>query len=300
MIPICLVTGFLGSGKTTFLKNHIRRTSGRRFVYIVNDFSAVDIDGLIVSELDANVVSVAGGSIFCRCVVTDFIKTLKSVQKDFAGIEGVIIEASGIASPGVISSLLAETGLDRVFSLRSIIGIVDPGSVNKLLETLPAIVDQIQSSDVLLINKSDAYDSKTLAAVEETLRQINSSAIMIRTQFSDTAIDPFEPQDHEDLSGEFAKCRDPHFASFSIEPREDLTAASVKTLIEKHIRSIYRLKGFMLIDGDPHYVDVSGGVISIQPHPAPVEKENRVLALITPGGSTKTGEKIKKAFERTR
>ena len=105
MIPICLVTGFLGAGKTTFLKNHIRRTADRRFVYIVNDFSAIDVDGRLIGELDADVISVAGGSIFCRCVVTDFIKTLKSVQMEYDGIEGVIIEASGIASPGVISTL---------------------------------------------------------------------------------------------------------------------------------------------------------------------------------------------------
>ena len=276
MIPICLVTGFLGAGKTTFLKNHIRRTADRRFVYIVNDFSAIDVDGRLIGELDADVISVAGGSIFCRCVVTDFIKTLKSVQMEYDGIEGVIIEASGIASPGVISTLLSETGLDRVFSLRSVIGLVDPGSVNKLIDTLPAITDQIRSSDILLINKSDIYDSDALDAVEESLREINSTALIVRTQFSGSELDPFDPKNHDELTGEYAQCRDPHFASFSIYPRDDMTAADVSTLIEKHIKSIYRLKGAMLIDGKPNYIDVSGGIVSLTQQPGRRSEERRV------------------------
>ena len=75
-IPLSLVTGFLGSGKTTFLKHMAPRLASRRIVYLVNDFSALDVDGAVLSEIGPNVVSIPGGSIFCKCLVGDFIQHL--------------------------------------------------------------------------------------------------------------------------------------------------------------------------------------------------------------------------------
>ena len=60
-IPLSLVTGFLGSGKTTFLKQTARRLANRRIVYLVNEFSALDVDGAVLGEFGPNVVSIPGG-----------------------------------------------------------------------------------------------------------------------------------------------------------------------------------------------------------------------------------------------
>ena len=297
MIPVCLITGFLGSGKTTLLKNHIERTRGRRFAYIVNDFAAVDVDGLLIGAADADVISVPGGSIFCRCLVTDFINTLKRVRKEFPSIEGVVIEASGIASPGVIGDLLAETKLDAVYSLRSVIGVIDPGSVLKLLDTLPAIEEQIRASDILIVNKTDGYDARSLKSVETAIRQINPRAPIIRTQYSDIDIDFFAPNDHTALSGEFALCRDPHYASFGIRPKRGLTRAAVESLLTAHIQSIYRLKGFARLDGSIHYIDVSGGVVSMTPFTGDIRNDELRLALIVPGDEPAVGESIRRAMD---
>ena len=79
MLSICLVTGFLGTGKTTFLKNIVARNRDRKIVYLINEFSAHDIDGAIVSAENPNVVSIPGGSIFCKCLVTEFIGQLSKI-----------------------------------------------------------------------------------------------------------------------------------------------------------------------------------------------------------------------------
>jgi len=73
------VTGFLGSGKTTFLKHIVEQYRERRLVYLVNEFSPHDIDGAIVSQKNPNVVAIPGGSIFCKCLVTEFIDRLESI-----------------------------------------------------------------------------------------------------------------------------------------------------------------------------------------------------------------------------
>lgn len=99
MLPICLVTGFLGTGKTTFLKKIVEQNRDRKIVYLINEFSAHDVDGAIVSAENPDVVSIPGGSIFCHCLVTRFIGQLRKITEERGGFDGVVIEASGMANP---------------------------------------------------------------------------------------------------------------------------------------------------------------------------------------------------------
>ena len=95
---MCLVTGFLGCGKTTLLMRIAKRSKGRRLVFLVNEFSPKDVDGKLLGAEGVDAVLVAGGSIFCRCLVTDFINHLKTLPERFgtggAPVEGVVVEAS--------------------------------------------------------------------------------------------------------------------------------------------------------------------------------------------------------------
>ena len=135
MIPLVLITGFLGSGKTTWLKQIARDHQDRCFVYLVNDFAAVDVDSELVKQAGDHVLSVAGGSIFCKCLVTEFISVLKTIAAGRAGMdalpEAVVIEASGMADPRVIHTMLKETGLDQHFKVARIIALADPGTLHK-------------------------------------------------------------------------------------------------------------------------------------------------------------------------
>ncbi|MCL1888415.1 MAG: hypothetical protein FWF96_06050, partial [Kiritimatiellaeota bacterium] len=97
MIPLALVAGFLGSGKTTFLRRVSSRNDGRRLAFLVNDFAGVDVDAQLLSDLDGEIVSIPGGSIFCRCLATTFTNALKKILRVEPPVEGVIIEASGMA-----------------------------------------------------------------------------------------------------------------------------------------------------------------------------------------------------------
>ena len=83
MIPLALVTGFLGSGKTTYLKQLIDRYHDRKLVWLVNEFSARDVDAAVLGGETADVVSIAGGSIFCRCLATEFIAHLRDLPARF-------------------------------------------------------------------------------------------------------------------------------------------------------------------------------------------------------------------------
>ena len=90
MLPICLVTGFLGSGKTTLLRRLVHELRDQRVAYVVNEFSAIDVDGGLVEAARqaertggavdaADVIAIPGGSIFCSCLVSTFLDHLSAI-----------------------------------------------------------------------------------------------------------------------------------------------------------------------------------------------------------------------------
>ena len=201
MIPICLVTGFLGTGKTTFLKNIVAQNRDRKIIYLINEFSAHDVDGAIVSAENPNVVSIPGGSIFCHCLITEFISQLSKIATEAgetpasrtAGVppaqeenktshfEGVVIEASGMANPKVIEMLLKETKLDQLFRIATIISVIDPNSFLKLRYTLPNILAQVEASDVVLINKIDCNPPEKIEETLALVHELNPAAERMQT-----------------------------------------------------------------------------------------------------------------------
>jgi G3E family GTPase len=75
-IPIYLIVGFLGSGKTTLLKRLVNATEGLHYLYVINEFSAVDVDAGQIEKEGGVAIAVAGGSIFCRCLISEFVSEM--------------------------------------------------------------------------------------------------------------------------------------------------------------------------------------------------------------------------------
>jgi len=285
MIPICLVTGFLGTGKTTFLKNIVSRHRDRKIIYLINEFSAHDVDGAIVSAENPNVVSIPGGSIFCRCLVTEFIGQLKKAAEKWPDADGVVIEASGMANPKVIDSMLAETGLDQLYHIATIISIIDPNSFLKLRHTLPNILAQIEAADVVLVNKTDCNPPEKTAEAEKAVRELNPAARWIPTVRCNVEIDLFAAHAPRGLQGEYAKCRDPNYATFITE--RNFNSEALEVFISEHADDIYRVKGTL---ADEFFDYSTAGVIR-----TPQSSKKPVLAWIVKGDSR---EKITAALQK--
>jgi G3E family GTPase len=303
MLSICLVTGFLGTGKTTFLKNIVERNRDRKIVYLINEFSAHDVDGAIVSAENPNVVSIPGGSIFCKCLVTEFIGQLSKIataHRDgsphlsgqavevgrtvpVSRIEGVVIEASGMANPKVIEEMLRETKLDQHFRLATILSVIDPNSFLKLRHTLPNIIAQIEAADAVLINKTDCNSLEKTAEAEEAIQEINPAAERIRTVQCDVQIDLFAEHPKafggagspRGLQGEYAKCRDPNYETFVTEHPFD--GDKLAAFVLEHVETIYRVKGTL---ADEFFDYSTAGVIR-----TPQAESKPALAWIVKGGA---------------
>jgi G3E family GTPase len=256
MIPLCLVTGFLGAGKTTFLQRVIERYRDRKILYIVNEFSPRDIDGARLNLAEGELTRISGGSVFCKCKVTDFINVLKNAGA-LPGIEGVVIEASGIADPKVVRQMLRETRLDELHDLRAVVSVVDPGSFRKLVKTLPNIVGQIEAADWVIINKCDAYDAEALAETERLVREIKPEAQIVPACQCQVELDIFAGLSRGELAGEYAKCVDSNFVQVAVNLAGEVDWASLRVELDKNSGALYRVKGFVPTAGEMLSVDYS-------------------------------------------
>ena len=282
MIPLALITGFLGSGKTTLLRRVIEANRGRKLACLVNEFSPLDIDGRRLGEVSDSVICLPGGSIFCRCLVTAFINQLKDIAElhdDPPGsLEGLVIEASGIADPRVVGRLLEETRLDQVYRLGRVVSIVDPGTFEKLLHTLPNIAAQVEASDLAIVNKADLFDEAALGRTEAAIRSIQPAIRVVRASYCQADVDLFTSVTHPRIGGEYAPCRDEHYATetFATDRPVDL---------DRFIRQaaalgedLYRLKGFAWTGRDRMYIE--SGATGVEVRPAAGAGERTELALI--------------------
>ena len=101
-MELLLVTGFLGAGKTTFLKRLLLLWKDRRIALIVNEFGQANIDGLLLSDLGASLREVTGGSVFCACRMDQFQAALSETVLQQPDI--VLVEASGLSDPTAVKA----------------------------------------------------------------------------------------------------------------------------------------------------------------------------------------------------
>lgn len=257
LIPICLVVGFLGSGKTTLLRHIIETHSSRRLAFIVNEFSPLDVDGAIIQREHEQVLCLAGGSVFCKCLSGQFIQTLKSLPQalHIPQCEGVVVEASGIADPGVAGRMLFESGLDSIYALSHVVAVVDPGNIARLLEKLPSTHAQLLAADTVLINKSDLYSKRVVITAERVVRSINRHASVLRTSRCEAAIPLFESRSRAAPSGNYALCADPNFFTVTVTPGGAVDLDRLTNALNAWREDLYRAKGFLQGRGGPVYLD---------------------------------------------
>ena len=213
-IPVLLLTGYLGSGKTTLLNRILTNNKGIRFAVIVNDIGEVNIDASLiqqggeVSQKDDSLVALQNGCICCT-LQTDLINQLHDLAAQKA-YDYIVIEASGICEPAPIAQTLcsypqmvpqfAQDGmpvLDCICTVVDALRIRDEFDGGEQLahyvpkeEDLAALViEQIEFSNIVLLNKASEVSEEELAKIKSIIRAIQPAAEIIETNYCDV---PFE------------------------------------------------------------------------------------------------------------
>lgn len=265
-VPIVLVTGFLGSGKTTLLRRLAKSHPDWRIVFLVNEYAETSVDGDTLTATGSPTHSVVGGSLFCECKAGDFLRTMR---EDVLGhhrkkpIDAVVIETSGTADPEAIGRLMSDHGLADNFELRSIITVVAPSIITKLLGNLPVVEAQLQSSDTIVINKTDTVDENEMQAVESAMREQNPTARLLRASYCDIdfLLRDKRPQAPD---GDLSTCDANPFSTLETTWPAEASLARAEAWLQTLPPTILRIKGRIQTPAGFHHIERTVDGLSIQ------------------------------------
>ncbi len=176
-VPLCILTGFLGAGKTTVLNRVLGFQHHRRVAVIVNELGRIDIDGKLLKARAGDVVELTGG-----CVCHE-VRTLEELSEAFAEVmarsrpEWIVLETTGIAQPQAILDGLAALPADQQrVQVAAVITVVDGEAGVGQLERFSEARDQVACADGILLSKLDVAPADGLAALHRALAVLNPSA----------------------------------------------------------------------------------------------------------------------------
>ena len=197
-IELFLVSGFLGSGKTTFLKNMLTQMSGCRIGVIVNEFGNIGIDGTVLQNGDLKMVEINNGSIFCACLKGGFVKTLVAFLEQ--PIAYLFVEASGLADPANMESFLGQMEpylarkphITREYNYRGGICVADAMHFLEFSKVFTPVKNQVIKSRFIVLNKIDDVDKEKQRELYMTLHSLNPEAFLYPTNYGEVPLDVIE------------------------------------------------------------------------------------------------------------
>jgi G3E family GTPase len=271
-----VVCGLLGSGKTTLIKN-IVQGAREKTVVLVNDFGQAGIDGEIITTDGIETVELPSGCVCCT-LKFDLITTIQRIAKDFSP-ERLLIEPSGVASPSGVLEALESAG----FSGASVIGIIDVAEFLELSESGmygSFFRDQIENSDVILLNKTDLAEEALISATERMVGSINPLAVLLRTVNAVLSIPLPEAPAYRDIHRSDCHFR---FETLSIRTQQKMDLATARRafddIAEGKFGTVARAKALINSNHGPYRFDsVYGKVVS-----GPFEKDIKDSRLVVIG-----------------
>jgi cobalamin biosynthesis protein CobW len=208
-IPVTIITGFLGSGKTSLIRHLLQNNQGRRIAVLVNEFGELGIDGELLKacqvcddedEAASNIVELANGCLCCT-VQEEFLPVMQSLLKRRDKIDCILIETSGLALPKPLITAFRWPDIRHALTVDGVVTVVDceavaEGTLAKDLAALEAMrqadpgldhetplqelfEDQLACADLVILNKTDLVDAATQAKVRQQVEQELSRSVKI-------------------------------------------------------------------------------------------------------------------------
>lgn len=268
-IPLTILTGFLGSGKTTMLNRILNGSHGLKVAVLVNDFGSINIDSELVVGMEEDVISLANGCICCT-VRDDMIQAVMEVSRRPEKPQYVIMEASGVADPHPLAVTFSMPEIRDRVRLDSITCIIDAEQVFEHPEQAELKIKQAAFSDLMVVNKVDLVGEAQLEAIRqwvgkrlyryrliETVQcQVPLDVLLSVGRFDPSATDgswfplaspagdeqsdPGHHDSHQD-HGRAAL----NFSTWSYQTDRPLSLEKLEEVAAKMPNNVYRLKGIV-------------------------------------------------------
>ena len=264
-----VLTGFLGSGKTTILLKLLETLKGKRVGVIQNEFGKLSIDGTILKNDDIQMVEINRGSIFCSCLKLSFVQALADMSAhDF---DYLFVESSGLGDPSNVEEILEAASSiagDR-YDFKGVICLVDSLNFFDQLGDLETVYRQLKHCHLAVLTKVDLIDGERLLALKAKIREINP---VCRIETSAHASLDLSFLSEDLLQYQWAE-KEASTNTPETKPKSlflNFTGSIPKEKLEHFLTAIqpdvYRIKGFFQLEGlGWHQVDVAGKQIEYQP-----------------------------------
>lgn len=177
-LPVTVIGGYLGAGKTTLVNHLLRHADGRRLAILVNEFGDLAIDEDLIEAEDDRLISIAGGCICCS-FGNDLIGALRELTAMSSPPDHIVIESSGVAIPGAIVSTML---LTDSFRSDGIVVVVDSETVRRNARDDyigDTITRQLTDAEIVIANKADLLDTTEREALTAWLASVAPRAIVI-------------------------------------------------------------------------------------------------------------------------
>jgi G3E family GTPase len=190
LVPVSVITGFLGSGKTSLLNTLLKSPMLSNACVVINEFGQIGLDHLLVEKSDETIVELSSGCLCCT-IRGDLIDTLNSLlDRRAAGtlkaFDRIVIETTGLADPApVLHALMRDDLLLQRVKLEGVITVVDGFNGMATLDVHPEAVKQVAMADRIVLTKLDLLEGKEgedmLFAIIARMRKLNPSARLLTT-----------------------------------------------------------------------------------------------------------------------
>jgi len=291
-VPIVVITGYLGSGKTTLMQNILKQEK-RKIALIVNDMGSINIDASLLNKtgnklVQVEMVQMQNGCICCT-LRDEFMAEIERLSND-KSIEAIFVEASGISEPSSIAGAFVnyeEMTPDTRVYLKTVCSVVDVDRIyreflhdlksdddNEDGDIINLIIDQVEFCNLMILNKIDLLTEEQLAEVRSGLRDIQQEAEMIecshgnvdlevilnREDFCFEEVEAFSAVqkalnncEHDDDKA----CVDEYgISSFVFEERRPFNRDSFNKMVEKYPEELIRTKGYIWFSDDWEHVQL--------------------------------------------
>lgn len=258
-LPLTVIGGYLGAGKTTLINRLLTGTHGRRLMVMVNDFGAVNIDASLLASSDDDTIELTNGCVCCT-MGADLFLAVGDVLDRPNRPDHLIIEASGIADPAKIAEVSrAEPDL----SYAGIVTVVDAVNFNDLLndtQISPQIGQQVRVADLVVVSKGEPS-----SALQKTLQDAGATRVLR----AEDDLAPLLWDMQGDVPG--AAVGHAHFVRWAYQGIRRFSRAALDAKLAARPKGLYRLKGFVQQDGSD-----AGWAVQVVGKAAEVSARDRV------------------------
>ena len=258
-VPVTLVTGFLGSGKTTLVNHILSNRTGVKAAVLVNELGEIGIDNDLIVAAESGMIELSNGCICCS-TNSDLLDSIVRVLSRPDPVDHILVETTGVADPLPVAQTIQRPEFRDALRLDAIVAVADAEQFSLDLFDGHAVRNQLRHADAILVNKCDRVGAERLDGVEEKIRAVNAEARLLRSTQSaaplplilDVDLHRPAPDGH---GHHHAHLDDDGFVSLSFESERPFSVTRFQSFLDSRPPGLFRGKGFLrLAETDRRYV----------------------------------------------